>query len=245
MKDIQSQRDGRFINIRKVGVKDISYPVTVLDKANTVQHTLAKVNMYVNLPHHFKGTHMSRFIEVLNHFHGRIDLRSFHSILKEMKERLQAEAAHMEIEFPYFLKKKRIINKPGLTEYRCAMHGSLDGDSDDLSLKVDVPISPPDPIQTDSGLPESLGLWGFARTDLSFRHFIWIEDIIDMVEDVTSHDLQWPAEKGTVCGSELSVESIADSLARKIAIHPDIRAFKVTVENLAKGFTTYASIQGP
>ena len=244
MKDIQSQRDERFINIRKVGDKDIYYPITVLDKANTVQHTLARVNMYVNLPHHFKGTHMSRFIEVLNNFHGRINLRTFHTILKEMKERLQAEAAHVEIEFPYFLKKKRIINKPELTEYRCAMHGTLDG-SDDLSLKVDVPISPPAPVQTDSGLPESLGLWGLARTDLSFRHFIWIEDIIDMVEDVTSHDLQWPAERAAKRDRDLSVENMANSLARKMATHPDIREFKVTVENFAKGFTTYASIQGP
>lgn len=243
MKDIQNQKDERFINIRKVGVKDIAYPITVLDKANNVQHTLAKVNMYVNLPHHFKGTHMSRFIEILNQFHGRINLRSFHAILKEMEERLEAEAAHVEMEFPYFLKKK-LINKPELTEYRCAMHGTLDG-SDDLSMKVDVPISPPTPVQTYSGLPGSLGLWGFARTDLSFRHFIWIEDIIDMVEDITSHNLQWPAKEDAEKERDLSVESIADSLARKLATHPDIRNFDVTVENFAKGFTTYASIQGP
>lgn len=244
MKDIQSQRDERFINIRKVGVKDISYPITVLDKANKVQHTLAKVNMYVNLPHQFKGIHMSRFIEVLNRFHGRINFRSFHAILKEMVERLQAEAAHMEIEFPYFLKKKRIINKPELIEYRCSMYGTLDS-SDSLSLKIDVPISPPTPVQIDSGLPGSLGLWGFARTSLSFRHFIWIEDIIDMVEKVTSHDLRWPVDKRAAAERYLSVESMADSLAQKLVTHPDICKFKVTVENFARGFTTYASIQGP
>lgn len=108
MKDIQSQPDYRRISIKKVGVKDISYPVTVLDRANKVQKTVARVNMYVNLPHQFKGTHMSRFVEILNDFHGEIKLKSFHRILEEMKDKLQAEAAHIEIEFPYFLKKSGV-----------------------------------------------------------------------------------------------------------------------------------------
>jgi hypothetical protein len=105
MKDIQNLSDDRRINIRKVGVRRISYPVTVLDKARSIQKTVATVNMYVNLPHRFKGTHMSRFIEILNRFHGEINLKSFHRILQEMKDRLNAEAAHMEIEFPYFLQR--------------------------------------------------------------------------------------------------------------------------------------------
>ena len=103
MKDIQSQEDHRRINIKKVGVKTISYPVTVLDKARSRQHTIATVNMYVNLPHHFKGTHMSRFVEILNRFHGAIDIGKFHNILEEMKEKLEAEAAHIEMSFAYFL----------------------------------------------------------------------------------------------------------------------------------------------
>ncbi|MDP3696339.1 MAG: GTP cyclohydrolase, FolE2/MptA family, partial [Desulfocapsaceae bacterium] len=89
MKDIQSELDHRRINIKKVGVKTISYPITVLDKARKCQHTVATVNMYVNLPHRFMGTHMSRFVEILNRFHGQIDLESFHHILEEMKERLE------------------------------------------------------------------------------------------------------------------------------------------------------------
>ena len=108
MKDIQNQTDHRCIDIKKVGVKTITYPVTVLDKAQASQKTVATVNMYVNLPHRFKGTHMSRFVEILNRFHGEIDLNAFHDILEEMKGRLEAEAAHIEITFPYFLKKNDI-----------------------------------------------------------------------------------------------------------------------------------------
>ena len=108
MKDIQNQSDNRRINIKKVGIKNISYPISVLDKEKKLQKTVASVNMYVNLPHHFKGTHMSRFVEILNHFHGDINLQSIQLVLDEMKTKLKAEAAHIEIEFPYFLKKKHL-----------------------------------------------------------------------------------------------------------------------------------------
>ena len=151
MKDIQGQRDYRRINIKKVGVKNISYPVTVLDKARKTQKTVATVNMYVNLPHQFKGTHMSRFVEILNRFHGEINLKSFHRILEEMKIKLQAEAAHLEMTFPYFLQKSSgQAQAVGMKEYRCTMHGSLEK-TDDLVLEIQVPISPPVPSQGGQG----------------------------------------------------------------------------------------------
>ncbi|NOQ47493.1 MAG: hypothetical protein GQ559_12680, partial [Desulfobulbaceae bacterium] len=142
MKDIQSLRDDRRINIRKVGVKTISYPITVLDKERKVQHTVATVNMYVNLPHRFKGTHMSRFVEILNRFHGSFNLQSFHHILEEVKERLEAEAAHLEIDFPYFLQRPHSSGSIGSERYVCSMHGSLQ-QTNDLVMKIEVPISLP------------------------------------------------------------------------------------------------------
>ncbi len=244
MKDIQSQSDHRRISIRRVGIKEISYPITVLDKARKEQKTVARVNMYVNLPHQFKGTHMSRFVEILNRFHGRINLKSFHLILEEMKLKLQAEAAHMEIEFPYFLKKKTESDRrAGLCEYNCKMHGSL-GKDDDLTLDVRVPIAPPMPEQTGSGLPESLGHWGFADVCLRFRNFIWIEDLIKMVETVTSHNLKWSRKTPKPVNYYLSVEKIAKALGEKLAKHPDIKWFEVRVENLSEGFSTFATISG-
>ena len=243
MKDIQSQSDNRRINIRRVGIKEISYPITVLDKARQEQKTVARVNMYVNLPHQFKGTHMSRFIEILNRFHGRINLKSFHLILEEMKMKLQAEAAHMEIEFPYFLKKKTDpLRRSGLCEYLCKMHGSLDR-VDDLTLDVRVPIAPPMPEQSGSGLPESLGHWGSADVCLRFRNFIWIEDLIKMVEEITSHNLQWSLDTPKPADYYLSVEKIARALGEKLGSHPDISWFEVRVENLSEGFSTFAVIR--
>ena len=165
MKDIQSQLDHRRINIKKVGVKTISYPITVLDKARKSQRTVATVNMYVNLPHHFKGTHMSRFVEILNRFHGRIDLESFHRILEEMKERLDAEAAHVEMAFDYFLPSDAGQGGLGSVCYPCRMHGILEH-SDELEFQFEVPLVLPHADGKPSALPRSPGRWGTATVAL-------------------------------------------------------------------------------
>ena len=244
MKDIQSQPDHRRINIKKVGVKNISYPIKVLDKARQHQSSVATFNMYVNLPHHFKGTHMSRFVEILNHFHGNINLTSFHTILEEMKERLQAEDAHIEIEFPYFLKNKTRRGTVGINKYTCRMHGSLD-QTNEFTMNIQVPIYPPLTSQADDSLPKSLGRWGIADINFSFKHFIWIEDLIKMIEEVTLHDLDWSDAPCETTGRALSVESITRAIGEKLAENHDISRFTVTVKNLAVGFNTFATLEGP
>ena len=102
LRDVQSEPDHRNLDINKVGVKDISYPVVVMDRDHGEQHTVARVNMYVNLPHHFRGTHMSRFIEILNRYRKGISTLNIREILSAMKEELDAETAYFEIEFPFF-----------------------------------------------------------------------------------------------------------------------------------------------
>lgn len=243
MKDIQSQHDSRRINIKKVGVKDINYPITVLDRANQVQHTVAKVNMYVNLPHRFKGTHMSRFIEILNRVHGKITVKSFHTILQQMKERLQAESAHLEIEFPYFLKKGGESGLVNTREYSCAMHGSLN-ESEQLTVTVHVPIQPPLPQQGNRMLPRSLGHWGMATVSVRYRQFLWIEDLITIIEEITSHRLNWP-DHGEAAATCLSVEQTTAAIGERLRSHPDIKWFSVQVENLSEGHSTFAILEWP
>ncbi len=240
MKDIQSQLDHRQVDIKKVGVKTICYPITVLDKAKKKQHTVATVNMYVNLPHRFKGTHMSRFIEILNHFHGEIDLNSFHHILEEMKKRLQAEAAHIEISFPYFLRKDNDSESLQTCRYECRMHGSLEN-TDELELQVIVPISLPVSVQRVASLPSSLGHWGNAVIAVRFRHFVWIEDLIMMIEkaildvhkegDGLNHDIP------------LSVEELTSKLSEGLCTRKEIRWYSVSVENLGEGYSTFATTE--
>lgn len=108
MKDIQNQQDTRRLNIQKVGVKDLSYPIVLKDKARHKQHSIAHVDMYVNLPHHFKGTHMSRFVEILNQYHGDFTLSVFNDILREMKAKLDAQKAHLTMQFPFFSSWKMV-----------------------------------------------------------------------------------------------------------------------------------------
>jgi GTP cyclohydrolase I len=234
MKDIQNLHDDRRINIRKVGVKTISYPITVLDREKKLQQTVATVNMYVNLPHHFKGTHMSRFVEILNQFHGEFNLQQFRRILEEMKQRLDAEAAHLEIEFPYFLEQKPTCGSIGTERYECRMHGSLE-QTDDLVMEVDVPITLPGASSDDESLPKSKGLWGYARVAVRFNEFIWIEDLISLVQ------------QGITGKTELSdsVETLCRQLGNALAETRAIGWFKVEVENLASGYSTFAAVEGP
>ena len=254
MKDIQSQPDHRRINIQKVGVKDIAYPVMVLDKAKKLQRTVANFTMFVNLPHRFKGTHMSRFIELLNQFHGEFDIKNLRLILEEMKSRLDAESAHLEIEFPYFVKEKMTqANAIGIGEYKCKMQGVLD-ENYALVLQICVPIASSLRTQNSGGLPRSPGHWGNAVISIQFRTFIWIEDVILMVEEVIGQSHfsgaelnaeNLPATGGVLEDSILSVENIAKALGRKFSANNDILCFTITVENLAQGYKTFAILEGP
>lgn len=255
MKDIQSQRDHRRINIQKVGVKDITYPVMVLDKAKRLQRTVANFNMYVNLPHRFKGTHMSRFIEILNQFHGEFDIKNLRMILEEIKSRLEAESAHLEIEFPYFVKQKPLhSNAIGIGEYQCKMHGVLD-ENYQLVLEINVPIVPPSHAQNVEGLPQFPGHWGNALISIQYRNFIWIEDVIQMVEDVIGQSRLNDVQRDEPAGfpptdhlsgeSLLSVEKIAKAVGRKFSANSDIRRFSISVENLSEGYKTFAIVDGP
>jgi GTP cyclohydrolase IB len=231
MKDIQNLEDHRRINIRKVGVKDISYPITVLDKHRQHQQTVATVNMYVNLLHRFKGTHMSRFIEILNSFHGAFDLRMFQSILEEMKRRLDAEAAHLEISFPYFLNSGLDQRPMGTEQYHCRLHGSLK-DQLDLLLELDVPVllSPVAPV----GDPTQPGVWGTIRALIRMERFLWLEDLIGLIEGTLKR----------LGHGEVTVERLCRRLSGTLADSPGISWYRVVVENQANGYATFASSEG-
>lgn len=240
MKDIQSQLDHRRVNIKKVGVKTISYPITLLDKENNRQHTVASVNMYVNLPHKFKGTHMSRFIEILNRFHGEIDLGSFHEILEEMKRKLNAEASHIEICFPYFLRRLQQEETLKSCRYDCQMHGSLES-NDELELRFNVPIFRPLKKKSYQGMTRSRGHWGNSTITVRFQRFMWIEDLILLVEQAiyeTHRNKTNPQDEQNV----YSIETLTEKIAGKLSTQKQIKWYSVIVENLGEGYTTFASL---
>ena len=190
MIDVQSRRDRRKIDIKKVGVKGIQYPVIVQDRANGIQHVNATVNMYVNLPHQFKGTHMSRFIEILNEVRGQINIRSFEKILLKMREKLNAKSAHMEIEFPYFIEKRAPVSgAKSLMDYRCWFTGENDGEKTDFLVGVSVPVTTVCPCSKEMSTLGAHNQRSIVTVRVRFRKFFWIEDVISLVEGSASGEV--------------------------------------------------------
>jgi len=183
MIDIQNSPDYRHVEITKVGVKNIEYPITVLDKRNKVQHTVGRVNMYVNLPHQFKGTHMSRFIEVLNEYRGTINIKAIAAILQRMKKKLNAEAAYLEVEFPYFIEKR--APKSGaksLMGYTCRFLASLTEGKHSLMVGVTVPATTLCPCSKEISQKGAHNQRSLVTVQVKFRKFFWIEDLIHIIE---------------------------------------------------------------
>jgi GTP cyclohydrolase IB len=184
--DVQRTHDTRRVPISKVGVKDISYPIVVMDKNRSVQHTVARVNMYVDLPHHFKGTHMSRFIEILNTYREKIALDKMETILQEMKEKLGASSAHLEIEFPYFIEKRAPVSgAKSLMEYTCEFKASLAADFDFI-LGVKVPVTSLCPCSKELSSFGAHNQRSIMTVQVRYREFLWIEDLIEVIESCGS-----------------------------------------------------------
>ncbi|CAG36214.1 GTP cyclohydrolase, FolE2/MptA family [Desulfotalea psychrophila] len=231
MKDIQNQRDTRQVDIRKVGVKTVSYPIVVLDKAQKKQHTIAQVNMYVNLPHHFKGTHMSRFVQILAECHGEIDLQNFIKILEKMKERLSAAASHLEMFFPYFLQRDKVDATALLTKYNCGLCGSLQEESN-LRLSLDIPIY----YSITSG--ENRTRWGHVDLSLHLEKFYWIEDIIEQVEGaIEVSPIGHDSEVAT------STTELAHRIGGALALIDEVESFSLTVHHQSENFSTFAQLE--
>jgi GTP cyclohydrolase IB len=254
MIDVQSQKDHRNIEIDKVGVKNIRYPITVRDKENGTQHTVASINMYVNLPHDHKGTHMSRFIEVLSEYRRQISLENFSRILDELKNRLNAESAHMEITFPYFITKKAPISgTEGLMEYVCTFTGSVSrGKGRDLAIELRIPIATVCPCSKEISEYGAHNQRGEVRVGLRFKKFVWIEDIIRLVEESTScevfsvlkrNDEKFVTEKGYE--NPMFVEDVVREIALKLEADPNITWFAIDSENFESihNHSAYAYIE--
>lgn len=194
MYDVQSHRDDRQIPIDKVGVCDLQYPIVVLDRQSGRQSTIAKLSMSVNLPHEFKGTHMSRFIEVLNKHRGEITMRTLPVILGELKTRLDAESANMEVAFPYFLEKTAPVSGAvGLMDYQCQFTGEANGGKTDFVFSVCVPVTSLCPCSkaiSDYGAHNQRGQITIEvrtrRSDDGLPALIWIEELVEVAESSAS-----------------------------------------------------------
>jgi len=238
LKDIQSQNDHRRIEIDKVGVKGIHYPIVVLDKINKVQHTVATINMYVSLPHHFKGTHMSRFIEVLNTYRHGISTQTIAEILIIIKEKLRSESAHIEIFFPFFIEKKApVTGAASLMEYTCHLVGSH-REKLDLIVGVEVPVTTLCPCSREISNYGAHNQRSLVRVQGRFKKFFWIEDLIALIESCAVNEiyplLKRPDEKFVTekaYDNPMFVEDIVRSVAARLELDDNVAWYMIESEN--------------
>jgi len=252
MPDMQKSRDTRKIPINKVGVKDISYPIVVMDKNRKFQQTVARINMYVDLPHHFKGTHMSRFIEILNVYREEIALDKMEPILQKMKEKLGASSAHLEIEFPYFIEKRAPVSGArSLMEYTCTFSGSL-GEEFDFVLGVQIPVTSLCPCSRELSRYGAHNQRSHITVRLRYTDFIWIEDLVTLIEECGSSpvwsllkrvDEQYVTERAYE--NPKFVEDIVREVTEKLLAHDAITWFAVEAENFESihKHSAYAAIE--
>ena len=189
--DVQSSADTRHLAINQVGIKAIRHPVKVKDKSGGVQHTVALFNMYVSLPHNFKGTHMSRFVEILNHHEREISVESFESILSEMIKRLEAETGHIEMTFPYFINKQAPISKvASLMDYEVTLTGEIRaGEGYRFTVTVAVPVTSLCPCSKKISARGAHNQRSHVTVSARINELVWIEDLVELIESQASCEL--------------------------------------------------------
>ncbi|MGI9256299.1 MAG: GTP cyclohydrolase FolE2, partial [Salinispira sp.] len=174
----------------RVGVKNIRYPIKILDKSVEYQHTSAEVDLYVNLPHYFKGTHMSRFIEVFNEHAHNIRMNNFLHMLEEIRLSLHAEQSHGEIRFPFFMEKKAPVSgRTSIMEYNCKFIGNVHSDFREFYVGIRVPVLTLCPCSREISEYGAHNQRSFVQVLVQLGKFFWIEDMISLIEECASAPL--------------------------------------------------------
>ena len=251
--DVQSTPDLRHLPIDKVGIKDIRHPVLVRDRSQGVQHTIASFNMYVELPHNFKGTHMSRFVEILNSHDMEISVESFRDMLAEMRRRLEANTGHIEMSFPYFINKAAPISGvKSLMDYQVAFVGEITGDKNVMTIKVVVPVTSLCPCSKEISQYGAHNQRSHVTLTVRTNTFVWIEDLIDLVENQASCQLygllKRPDEKYVTekaYENPKFVEDMVRDVAARLNADDRIDAYVVESENFESihNHSAYAMIK--
>jgi GTP cyclohydrolase I len=239
LKDTQNEPDHRQIPIDRVGVRALRYPMQIRDKAREVQHTIATAALTVDLPHHFKGTHMSRFVEVLSEFGPELHVDNIHTILRELTTRLDSASAHVAFEFPFFLTKHAPVTRAaGMMDYTARFSATLEKGATDFIVTVIVPVTTLCPCSKAISAHGAHNQRGQVTYAVRFRRPIWIEDLIRLVEDSASSELfsllKRPDEKAVTeraYENPVFVEDLVRNIAARSDAVADITWYRIEAEN--------------
>ncbi len=237
--DKQSERDHRNLRIDKVGVRGVRFPIQLRDKAHIHQNTVATVGLYVDLPKEFKGTHMSRFIEVLNAHGNVIHVENIPDILRAVQTRLNAKTAHLDLEFPFFLTKRApVTGLEGVLDYTARFAASATGRETDFVLTVVVGLTTLCPCSKAISRHGAHNQRGYVTVSVRSEETIWIEDLIALVETCGSSELysllKRPDEKAVTeraYENPVFVEDLVRNVALKLNARPDVTWYRVEAEN--------------
>ena len=251
--DTQSQPDSRQLSIDKVGVRGLRHPIEVRDKHHVTQNTVATMSLLVDLPKDFKGTHMSRFVEVLN-AHGRlVHVQNVPAMLHELQRKLHAQVAHIEVEFPYFMEKEAPVTKAkGLVDYQVKFDAAAHGKDVTFTVAVTIPVTTLCPCSKAISARGAHNQRGYVTFALRSVRPIWIEDMITLVEESASSEiysmLKRPDEKYVTekaYDNPVFVEDLVRNVAQRCNAHPYITWYKVEAENMESihNHSAYACIE--
>lgn len=190
IEDVQGRPDLRHLAINKVGIQEIRHPVRIRQRVGGDQQTVATFGMFVNLPHNFKGTHMSRFVEILNAHEQEITVESFRVMLTEMTERLEADNGHIRMGFPYFIEKRAPISgAASMMDYEVAFLGEQIGTKTELKVQVKVPVTTLCPCSKQISKYGAHNQRSLVTITVRAEQFFWLEELIDVAESEASCEL--------------------------------------------------------
>ncbi|HEY2684403.1 MAG TPA: GTP cyclohydrolase FolE2 [Steroidobacteraceae bacterium] len=253
VEDVQGHADTRRIPINRVGIKDIFHPVKVKDRARGEQHTIANFKMYVNLPHNFKGTHMSRFVEILNNHEREISVESFGVMLEEMTQRLNATSGHIEMSFPYFMMKKAPVSGvESLMNYQATIFGEHHDGQTEVWLKVVVPTTSLCPCSKEISDYGAHNQRSHITVTARLNEHMWLEELVELAEGEASCEvfgiLKRPDEKFVTERAYDNPKFVEDTVRDvAVALNKDkrVRAYVVEAENFESihNHSAYALIE--
>ena len=234
--DVQSSTDTRHIAINKVGIRAIRHPVKIAERSGGAQRTVATFSMTVGLPQEFKGTHMSRFVEILNAHEREISVESFGSMLQEMAERLEAKTGHIEMRFPYFIDKAAPVSGVrSLMDYDITFIGEIENGKTKFTMEVLVPVTSLCPCSKQISDYGAHNQRSHVIVKAETSDFVWIEEIVELIESQASCELygllKRPDEK-YVTERAYDNPKFVEDLVRDVAgaLNDDARVLAYTVQ---------------
>lgn len=252
--DVQSTPDARQLPINQVGIKAIRHPIKVLDRSDGIQHTIATFSMFVGLPHNFKGTHMSRFVDILNAREREISVESFEAMLRDMLVRLEAETGRLEVQFPYFMSKRAPVSGvASLLDYDVTFIGEMHQDQRyKQTTRVVVPATSLCPCSKKISERGAHNQRSHITISACTNSFVWVEELIQMAERQASCELygllKRPDEKYVTeraYDHPKFVEDIVRDVAGALNADPRVDAYVVESENFESihNHSAYAQIR--